>query len=241
MTKRRQTEAEVCYDTEREALVSRCSARYVADAPFLFINRIQTIQMLSSVELFGMVRDIPGAIVECGVYRGNTLMLMLQLSIALEPYAINRTLYGFDSFEGFRAISPSKDPDDINSGMFADTDYEVLKGAIEINDLVRPVSRIPRCELIRGDITRTVPEFVKTHDDLVVAMLLLDTDLYEPTKVALEAFLPHMPKGGIVVLDEVCYRNFAGETIALKETLDLNRVELKRFPYHTTLGYFRIE
>lgn len=71
-------------------------------------------------------------------------------------------------------------------------------------------------------------------------MLILDTDLYEPTKVALKHFLPAMPKGGIVVLDEVCYRNFAGETQALRETVDMNKIELKRFPYDTSVGYFRI-
>ena len=122
--------------------------------------------------------------------------------------------------------------------MFSDTNYELLKNAIEINDLVRPVSGIPRCELVKGDITKTVPKFVESHPDLVVAMLILDTDLYEPTKVALENFLPTMPKGGIVVLDEVCYRNFAGETKALKDVLDMNHVELKRFPFDTSVGYF---
>lgn len=71
-------------------------------------------------------------------------------------------------------------------------------------------------------------------------MLILDTDLYQPTKVALQNFLPLMPKGAIVVLDEVAYRNFAGETQALKEVLDLNKVELKRFPYEGSVGYFRI-
>jgi hypothetical protein len=58
--------------------------------------------MLSRIDLFRMVLDIPGAIVECGVYRGISLMLYLQLSILLEPYAIHRTIYGFDTFEGFR-------------------------------------------------------------------------------------------------------------------------------------------
>jgi hypothetical protein len=49
---------------------------------------------------------------------------------------------------------------------------------------------------------------VKTPPDLVVAMLILDTDLYESTKVALQTFLPLMPKGGLVVFDEVAYVNF---------------------------------
>lgn len=235
MTNRRLTEQEKEYQEERRKLISLCSPEYVADAPFLFASRILTTSMLSRIDLF------PGAIVECGVYKGNSLMLYLQLSILLEPYAINRTIYGFDTFEGFRSIDPEADPKDIDQTMFSDTDASILERSIKLNDLVRPVSRIPRCEIIKGDIVKTVPEFVKNKPELSVAMLILDTDLYQPSKVALESFLPLMPQGGIVVLDEVCYRNFAGETKAVKEVLGLNNIKLKRLPFDACVGYFRIQ
>jgi len=184
--------------------------------------------------------NIPGTIIECGVYKGNSLMLYMHLSTLLEPYAINRSIVGFDSFEGFKSINDEKDPSDITEEHFSDTSYEVLKDIIECNDIVRPVNRIPRCELVKGDIVETVPEYAKSRPDLMVAMLILDTDLYESTKVALETLVPLMPKGGIVVLDEVAYRNFPGETIALKETLNLNDCEIVRFPHDSSLGYFRV-
>lgn len=240
MTKRGLTDAEISYQRERSSLISSCSAEYIADAPFLFATRIAVTSMLSRIELFKMILDIPGAIVECGVYRGNSLMLYLQLSLLLEPYAINRTIFGFDTFEGFRGIDKNSDPNNIDEGMFSDTDMSILERSIKLNDLIRPVNRIPRCELIKGDIAETVPKFVKNSPELCVAMLILDTDLYESTKVALETFLPVMPKGGIVVLDEVSYRNFAGETVALKEVLDLNNIELKRLPFDAAAGYFRV-
>jgi hypothetical protein len=240
MTKRRITEQEEAYYHERSRLIASCTPDYVADAPFLFSTRIQATALLTRIELFKMAMGVPGAIIECGVHRGNALMLCLQLSLALEPYAINRSIYGFDTFEGFRSITPGADPTDISERNFSDTKFELLEECIKMNDIVRPVNRIPRCELVRGDIVKTVPEFVKSRPDLCVAMLILDTDLYEPTKVALKHFLPAMPKGGIVVLDEVCYRNFAGETQALRETVDMNKIELKRFPYDTSVGYFRI-
>jgi len=240
MTDRRLTEQEVQYKNERQKIITACTPEYIADAPFLFTTRIQTASMLSRVELFKMILDIPGAIVECGVYKGNSLMLYLQLSILLEPYAINRSIYGFDTFEGFRSIDPEADPADITEKMFSDTDPTILERSIKLNDLVRPVNRIPRCEIVKGDIVKTVPEFVKNKPELCVAMLILDTDLYQPSKVALECFVPHMPKGAIVVLDEVCYRNFAGETQALKEVLGLNKIELKRLPFDACAGYFRV-
>ena len=240
MTKRRLTTAEIEYNQAREKILAKVDSSYVADAPFVFANRITVTSALSRIELFKMAMDIPGAIIECGVYRGNSLMLYMQLSMILEPYAINRSIIGFDTFSGFKSISQDEDPKDINETIFSDTDAGMIEKMIQANDLIRPVNRIPRCEIVQGDIVKTAPEFVKTRPDLVVAMLILDTDLYAPTKVALETFLPYMPKGALVVLDEVAYRNFPGETSALRECLDLNKIELKRLPFDSSVGYFRI-
>lgn len=240
MTKRRQTVEEQRFDEIRKEVLGKVPASYVADAPFVFADRVTTTGSLVRIELFKKVMTIPGAIIECGVYRGNSLMLYMHLSSILEPYAINRSIIGFDTFEGFRSIDPKNDPGDISTQMFSDTTEELIEKMIEANDLVRPVNRIPRCEVVKGDIVKTAPEFVKSRPDLVVAMLILDTDLYAPTKVALETFLPLMPKGGIVVLDEVAYRNFAGETVALKEVVNLNTVALKRLPFAPTVGYFEV-
>lgn len=241
MTGRRLTESEVEFNSKRAAIARRLSPEYVADAPFLFLTRVQATAMLSRIKLFEMVREMPGSIVECGVYRGNSLMLLQQLSLTLEPYAINRTIYGFDTFEGFRSIDATMDPNDINEAMFSDTDDELLKQLIDLQDIVRPVNRIPKTHLIKGDIARTVPEFVGENPGLCISLLILDTDLYDSTKVALTNFLPHMHKGAIVLLDEVCYSRFIGETIALKEVSDLRKVRLKKFPFDSTCGYFEVE
>ena len=240
MTKRRQTAQEQEFDQTRRKVLGSVSAEYVADAPFVFADRIMTTGALIRIELFKKVLEIPGAIIECGVYKGNSLMLYYHMSMILEPYAINRSIIGFDTFEGFRSIDPDKDPEDINMNMFSDTTDEHIRKMIDANDLIRPVNRIPRCEVVKGDILETVPKYVESRPDLVVAMLILDTDLYGPTKLALETFLPLMPKGGIVVLDEVAYRNFAGETVALKEVLNLNEVRLQRLPYAPTVGFFEV-
>jgi hypothetical protein len=240
MTKRRLTPQEVHFNDVKKNVLKRVSSEYVADAPFVFNSRAGVSSILTRIELFKLVLNIPGAIIECGVYRGNSLMLYMHLSTLLEPYAINRSIYGFDTFEGFRSINSTKDPQDISENMFSDSNFEILNEMIQCNDIVRPVNLIPRCEIIKGDILDTVPEFINAKPELVVAMLILDTDLYESTKVALQSFLPYMPKGGIVVLDEVAYRNFPGETIALKELLNINDLEIKRFSHDSALGYFRI-
>ena len=240
VTKRNLTEAEVEFNAQREALISKVPSQYVADAPFVFTTRVQTTAMLSRIRLFEMIREMPGAVIECGVFRGNSLMLLQQLSLVLEPYAINRTFYGFDTFEGFRSIDAKNDPNDINEAMFSDTNYDVLEAASNLHDLVRPVNKIPKMHLVKGDIAQTVPKFVEENPGLLISLLILDTDLYDSTKVALQNFLPHMHKGAVVLLDEVCYAKFIGETIALKEVCDLKQVQLRKFPFDSTCGYFQI-
>lgn len=51
-------------------------------------------------------------------------------------------------------------------------------------------------ELIAGDITLTVPEYVKKNPDLKISLLNLDTDIYEPSVTILENFYPKLAKGG---------------------------------------------
>ena len=240
MTGRRLTSTEVVFQKKRTEILDNAQAGYIADAPFLCATRPAVTAALSRIELFKMATGIPGAIIECGVYRGNSLMLLLHLSHILEPYAINRSIIGFDTFDGFEGISSDHDPEDIDGTMFSDTDPNLIEEMIALTDLVRPVNRIPRCEIVKGDIKSTVPQFVASRPDLIVAMLMLDADLYEPTKVALENFVPLMPKGGLVVFDEIAYRNFPGETVALREYFDLNKVEIQRFPFDASLGYFRL-
>jgi hypothetical protein len=46
-------------------------------------------------------------------------------------------------------------------------------------------------------------------------LLYLDFDVYEPTKAAIEALRPHMPKGAAIVFDELYSRQWPGETLAL--------------------------
>lgn len=240
MTRRNLTDEESRYYAQRANLLSSLPAEYVADAPFLFLTRVQATAMLSRIHLFEKVRSMPGSIVECGVFRGSSLMLLTQLSLLLEPYAINRNIYGFDTFEGFRSIDSKKDPLDVNEKSFSDTNFKLLESVVSLQDVVRPVNRIPKVQLVKGDLTETAQSFVDSNPGLCISLLILDTDLYEPTKVALKAFLPHMHKGAIVVLDEICYTNFIGETIALKETLSLRDTRLQKFPFESSCGFFEV-
>jgi len=68
--------------------------------------------------------------------------------------------------------------------------------------------------MIKGDATKTIPDFLSKNRHLMVSLLFLDFDLYEPTKVAIQQFLPRMPKGAVLAFDELDNPIWPGETQA---------------------------
>jgi len=231
------SDSERAFDSDRENFVKTVDLAKYIDDPFLFTKRQRVTDYLTRIELFKKIVSVEGAVVECGVHKGGSLMLYYHLASILEPYGIKRQILGFDSFEGFPGTS-SSDPTILDKNIFADTDYEVLSEAIRVHDQNRALPHIPRCELVKGDAIQTIPQFKRDNPHLIIAMLYLDFDLYEPTKVAIDELLPLIPKGGIVAFDELNTKKWAGETVALKESLNLSEIELQKFYFDPWPSYF---
>lgn len=224
----------------REEKLSILSAQDIAKSPFVYSERQLITSSLARIDLFRKILEVQGSIVECGVHRGNSLFLFNHLSTILEPYNFNRKIIGFDTFEGFRSISEA-DSKDLKEFDFSDTNYEHLKDWASLQDKNRAVNHIEKIDLIKGDATKTIPEYIDKNPHLIIALLYLDFDIYEPTKVALEHLLPLVPKGGIIGLDEINCKKWAGETVAFKEIVSLKTSKLKKFSYDPWVSYYIVE
>jgi hypothetical protein len=208
-----------------------------------YVRRQHLKRFLAMYELFKLILPVKGSIVECGVFRGFSLMSWAKLSSMLEPENLTRRIYGFDSFNGFPSVS---DSDRSGSGVaevgdFQTSSYEELLELIRVYDQDRFLGHIPKVQLVRGDVSRTIPEFVQQNRHLLVSLLFIDLDLYEPTKIALEHILPRMPKGSIVAFDELDNPIWPGETEAVLEKLPLNRLKLQRFDWDPYIGFAVLE
>lgn len=201
-------------------------------------------KFLCRYEMFKEVLDVHGAIVECGVHLGGGLMTWAQLSAIYEPFNHVRKVVGFDTFEGFAGVS-DKDKaagaDAIGKGTFSAPAFEDLERCIKVFDYGRPLPHIKKVELVKGDANKTIPQYVQDNQHLVVALLFLDFDVYEPTKAAIEALRPRMPKGAIVAFDELYIRQWPGETLAVLETFGIQNLRIKRFPHQPQLSYAKLE
>lgn len=223
----------------RRDILARMDPALVADNPFLFGTRFTMSHALVRIALFQKILHVSGSIVECGVAHGNGLMLFNLLSSVLEPYAINRHIVGFDTFDGFRDLDQS-DPFDIPEDAFRGVSLEALRETLKLHDSDRATGHMEKVDLVVGDATDMIPTYVARHPELSIALLYLDFDVYKPTKTALEHLLPLVCKGGVVAFDEFNYRGFPGETKALKDTIDLRSVELRRFPFAPFVAYFHV-
>ena len=209
-----------------------------------YVPRQTLTTFLAKHALFQRVLGVHGHIIECGVFLGGGVMTWAQLSAIYEPVNHIRRVVGFDTFTGF-AIINAKDkgdsPDFAVEGGLATHAYDDLQECIRLYDLNRPIGHIPRVELVVGDARQTIPEYVQNNPHLVVAMLYLDFDLHEPTKVAIETFLPRMPKGAVLAFDELGQAPWPGETLAVLETVGLRNLRIQRFPFATALSFAILE
>ncbi|MFM1651290.1 TylF/MycF/NovP-related O-methyltransferase [Brevibacillus sp. B_LB10_24] len=199
---------------------------------YLSCDPIRIGKLIAHYELFKMTLDIPGAIVECGVFKGASFARFAMFR-DLFGNDFTKKLIGFDIF-----------------GEFPETDYEADKKfrnnfittagnqSIGKNQLMQVLSHkgiSKNIELIEGDITVTVPEYIKSHPELKISLLNLDTDIYEPAVTILEHFYPRIVEGGILILDD--YGTFPGETAAVDEYFKFKKVKIRKFPYCMTPCY----
>jgi len=208
-----------------------------------YVRRQHLKRFLAMYELFKLALPVKGSVVECGVFRGFGLMSWAKLSTILEPENLTRRIYGFDTFAGF----PSVSDEDLGGGGRGEVggleapSFDELQSLIKQYDRDRFLGHIPKVELVKGDISLTAPAFIQSHPHLVVSLLFIDCDLFDPTKAAIEAFVPRMPKGSIIAFDELDNPIWPGETLAALEAIGLKNLRLRRLEWDPYISYAEIE
>ena len=208
-----------------------------------YVRRVPLKRFLALYELFKRVLPVKGSVVECGVFRGFGLMTWAKLSAILEPENLTRRIYGFDTFAGFPDVS-ARDQSDFGHARAGDlhaSSENELRALIAEYDRDRYLGHIPKVELVAGDIADTAPAFVQSHPHLVVSLLYIDCDLYEPTCAALRAFVPRMPRGAVIAFDELDNPIWPGETLAVLDTLGIGRLRLERMEWDPYIAFATIE
>lgn len=210
-----------------------------------YVSRQSMAKFLTKYELFKKILHTNGSIIECGTLHGAGALAWAKLSAIFEPANHTRRIFSFDTFQGFPSVNTADTAtgtfNELNVGGLTGSPEKSVEDAVRVFDLNRQVNHIPKVHLIKGDIMQTADQFLIDHPHVVVSMLYLDFDLYEPTKKALEVFYPRMPKGSIIVFDELNAEIFPGETKAVDEVIGLRNLKIQRFSFDSYVSYAVID
>ena len=205
-----------------------------------YVRRQNITRFLALYEIFKLTIKIKGSIIECGVNEGFGLMSWAKFSAILEPTNLTRRIYGFDSFEGFPNVTDldmSSSSKHVKKGDLKSDSFEELNKLIDNYDKTRFIGHVNKVNLIKGDALKTIPVFIEENPHLLISLLFLDFDLFQPTKVALDYFMPRMPKGSIIAFDELDNPLWPGETLAMLEKNIARNFSIRRFEFDPYIGY----
>jgi len=195
-------------------------ALHCAVGPFTMTSP-ERVRALADAVRYVIANGIPGAFVECGVWRGGSMMVVAKVLLAAG--ASDRDLFLFDTFEGMPAPTSrdvaydgrsaakllSKRPRHVGDRVWCIADERDVRANLAGTGY--PAERI---HLIPGRVEETLPGAGPGS----IALLRLDTDWYESTLHELRHLEPAVVHGGVVMIDD--YGHWSGARMAVDEYLE---------------------
>lgn len=198
---------------------------------YLTCDNARLGKILAHYELFKMAQGVQGAIVECGIFKGASFVRFAGFRNLLGQR--DQKVVGFDTFGAFPASSLEEDSPHIKRWLENAGEQSISKD--QLLEVMRKKEIDNNVELVEGDVVETVPAYVKEHPDLQIALLNLDTDIYDPAVTILEHFWPRIVPGGVLILDD--YNVFPGETKAVDHYFKDMPIKIQKFPFAKTPCY----
>jgi O-methyltransferase len=192
--------------------VRRKYARDFTPDDVALVRRVEPFTRVTPEQLLGCVHaaeyivrnQIPGAVVECGVWKGGSVMAIALTLLRLGER--EREMYLYDTFEGMTAPTAQ------------DVDFQGRDAASQIavaRDRVLGIEAYAPLDEARANILGTGYDASKVHfvkgrvEDTLpaqapgqISLLRLDTDWYESTRHELEHLFPRVSRGGVLMIDD---------------------------------------
>ena len=199
------------------------------------IEKVQPYTMTEQERIFGLIEavryltknKIKGDIIECGVWRGGSMLAIAD--VLMEMNDTDHNLYLFDTFEGMPPPSENDisytnrtadelllpDVDKTEDLIWAYSSLNAVKKTMSLTNF--PQTKI---HYIKGKVEETLP-----LDSIGnICLLRLDTDWYESTKHELIHLYPKLIKGGVLIIDD--YGFWKGARKAVDEYFTENNIPI---------------
>src|SRR5271165_964761 len=199
------------FTTDEYNIVKAVACRSLS-SPEAVVSLIRSIRYI-------LANNIPGDFVECGVYCGGSIEVMIR---TLQLFNCERQIYGYDTFDGMP--QPGKLDYEYGTGYAMDTwntlrDGDKTEGSnwvkCGIEEVARYISNLgyPKCNtyLIKGMVEDTIPKCAPKE----IALARFDTDFYQSTQHEFNHLYPLIASGGVLIIDD--YGAFQGSFMATEE------------------------
>jgi O-methyltransferase len=196
------------------------------------MTSVERVAALVQAVYYLVSAKIEGSIVECGVWRGGSMMAVAKALLGMGD--TSRELLLFDTFEGMPEPGP------------VDVDFLDRSGTVLMNDSRKlpPQEQLESClfayspldavksnmaqtgypeqkiRYVKGRVEDTIPE----HSPDKISLLRLDTDWYESTRHELIHLFPRLSSGGVIIIDD--YGHWRGSRTAVDEYFEQNKIKL---------------
>jgi len=217
---------------------------------FFLMNDIERMRkLLVKNHLYLKTNEIPGDIVELGVFKGTGFMQFLKLLEIYSP-ATNKKVIGFDLFnqtnftsnETIQLQNYYKFCDISSNGISKDM-VESFANKLPLADYSpeNTLFKKIKYELIEGDVCETIPEYLKENPGLRISLLYCDMDIEKPTFESLNYLYERVVRGGIIVFDEYACNKWSESNAVDRFLKKYPNLELKSIPWARTPTAFLIK
>ena len=188
-------------------------------------------KLIYHYEIYNIIKNLPGDILEFGVFKGSSLIRFMTFRSILENN-YSRKIYGFDTFNKFPS-QKRKDDKKLRKNFTKDAGNPITKK--KLNEILLD-KKFENFELIEGDVLKTLDKFLKKNPNLKISLLHLDMDVYNSTKFVINKLKDKIVKKGIILIDD--YGTVEGATKVIDNFLVKNKkLELKKLSFYKVPSY----
>ena len=180
---------------------------------FIFSDDIKIMgKLLHRFQHFLNVKDIPGDIVEVGVFKGSGMSSFMKFIEIFCPNS-NKKVIGFDIFdvvESENILKSDKDIDRESMNVIYDrVDHNDLTLETVTNNLINTKISTDKFILVKGDVEKSIPIFLDENPGFRISYLYIDVDIDRPTYFTLKYLWDRILPGGVIIFDEFEYHRYS--------------------------------
>ena len=180
---------------------------------FFLMNDVERLRKFMVREhFFKMSLEIPGDIVELGVFKGTGIAQLLKMREIFIP-ASNKKIIGFDLFSKSNDYKTTLNENNEKLNEYYTESNIKMEYGIKVKDIEYFINNMKLtnsrmgfntdiCQLIEGDVKNSIPIYLNDNPGFRISYLYLDLDIDEPTYGSLNLLYDRVVRGGIIVFDE---------------------------------------